>query len=367
MLEDDAAGVGHVQHGAGGVRAFAGDDDGGRGLADVVVDQLQQLLEVVGVSGCGVEQQHPGGPGVVVDAAGAGGGHVGVVSLRSVDRGDGGREDLRGRGRPGRTGRVVGDPLVHGDGLLRHADAVDLDAARPRVDGQLSGEVAGEVAAVGGVAADGERGELLAVQQPGLAGVAHADGGQERVGRLDVAGVGAEVLDRDVRADVPVGLVGAAHPGRRDGGRRAQVQGQLAVRELDGRQRRHRGAPRRRPRPRGAAGPRRRTPRWRPPRRRWRSGSSRPARARAAGRRSRGPAAGCGKPARRRDRRAISSAPDSSTPPPVRPARTHGRARGSSRRLRRPGRRRRPAPSALRPAGLRGPPGAAVSGTSVSG
>ena len=158
MLEDDAAGVGHVQHRAGRVRAFAGDDDGGRGLADVVVDQLQQLLEVVGVSGGGVEEQHPGGPGVVVDAAGAGRGHVGVVSLRPVDRGHRGGEDLRGRGRPGRSGRVVGDPLVHGDGLLGHADAVDLDAARPRVDGQLRGEVAGEVAAVGGVAADGERG-----------------------------------------------------------------------------------------------------------------------------------------------------------------------------------------------------------------
>ncbi len=102
--------------------------------------------------------------------------------------------------------------------------------------------MAGEVAAVGGVAADGEGGQLLAVEQPGLAGVAHADGGQERVGRLDVAGVGAELVDGGVRADVPVGLVRAAHPGRRDGGRRAQVQGQLAVRELHGGERRHRGA-----------------------------------------------------------------------------------------------------------------------------
>ena len=106
VLEDDATGVGHVQHRAGGVGAFAGNDDGGRGLADVVVDQLQQLLKVVGVSGCGVEQQHPGGPGVVVDAAGACRGHVGAVSLRAVDRGDGGGEDLRGqrRSRPHRSG-----------------------------------------------------------------------------------------------------------------------------------------------------------------------------------------------------------------------------------------------------------------------
>ncbi len=242
MLEDDATGLGHVQQHAGRVRTFAGNDDGDRGLADVTVDQLQQLLEIVGVSGCGVEEQHPGGPGVVVDPAGAGRGHVSVVSLRPVDRGHRGGEDLRGRRRRGRPGRVVVDPLVHGDGLLGHADAVDLDAARPRVDGQLSSEVAGEVAAVGGVAADGQRGQLLAVQQPGLAGVAHADGGQQRVGRLDVAGVGAEVLHRGVRADVPVGLVGAAHPGTRDGGRGAQVQRQLALPELDGRQRRHRGA-----------------------------------------------------------------------------------------------------------------------------
>ena len=197
-------------------------------------------------------------------------------------------------GGPGRTGRVVADPLVHGDGFLGHADAVDLHAARPRVDGQLRGEVAGEVAAVGGVAADGERGELLAVEQPGLPGVAHADGGQERVGRLDVAGVGAELVDGGVRADVPVGLVGAAHPGRRDGGRRAQVQRELAV----ARARRPRAAaswcPARRRRPRGGAAPRRRTPRWPPRRHRSRSGSSRPARAREAGRRSRGRAAGSG-------------------------------------------------------------------------
>ena len=242
MLEDDATGVGHVQHRAGGVGAFSGNDDGGRGLSDVVVDQLQQLLKVVGVSGCGVEQQHPGGPGVVVNAAGPCRGHVGAVALRAVDRGDGRGQDLRRSGGPGRTGRVVADPLVHGDGFLGHADAVDLHATRPRVDGQLRGEVAGEVAAVGGVAADGQRGELLAVQQPGLACVAHADGGQQRVGRLDVAGVGAELLDRGVRADMPVGLVGAAHPGRRDGGRRAQVQRQLAFRELHGRERRHRVA-----------------------------------------------------------------------------------------------------------------------------
>ena len=98
MLEDDAAGVRHVQDGARCVGAFAGHDDGGGGLPDVVGDQLQQLLKVLGVSGGRVEQQRPGGPGVVVDAAGARRGHVGVVSLRPVDRGDGGREGFRGRG-----------------------------------------------------------------------------------------------------------------------------------------------------------------------------------------------------------------------------------------------------------------------------
>ena len=240
MLEDDAAGAGHVQHGAGGVGSFAGDDDGGGRLADVVVDQLQQLVQVVRVAGRDVEQEHPGGPRVVVDPAGACGRDVGAVSGRSVDGGDGGREDLRGRRGTGGSGRVVGDPLVHGDGLLRDADAVELDLARPRVDGQLSGEVPGEVAAVGGVAADGEGGELLTVEQPGLPRVAGADGHQERVGRFDVPGVGAEVLDVDVRADVPVGLVGAADPGGGQRGRRAQVQGELAGAELDGRQRRHR-------------------------------------------------------------------------------------------------------------------------------
>ena len=71
VLEDDAAGVGHVQDGAGGVGSFAGDDDGGGRLADVVVDQLQQLVQVVRVAGRGVEEEHPGGPHVVVDPAGA--------------------------------------------------------------------------------------------------------------------------------------------------------------------------------------------------------------------------------------------------------------------------------------------------------
>ena len=98
MLDDDAAGVRHVQDGARCVGTLAGDDDGGGGLPDVVGDQLQQLLKVLGVSGRRVEQQHPGGPGVVVDAAGARRGRVGVMSLRPVDSGDGGREGLRGRG-----------------------------------------------------------------------------------------------------------------------------------------------------------------------------------------------------------------------------------------------------------------------------
>ena len=102
--------------------------------------------------------------------------------------------------------------------------------------------MAGEVPAVGRVAADGEGGQLLAVEQPRLAGVADADGGQERVGRLHVAGGGAEVIDVGVRADVPVGLIGAAHPRCGDGGRCAEVQGQVAVRELHGRERWHRDA-----------------------------------------------------------------------------------------------------------------------------
>ena len=106
VLEDDAAGVRHVQDGARGVGAFAGDDDGGGGLADVVVDQLQQLVQVGRVAGRGVEQEHPGRPDVVVDAAGAGGRDVGVVPGGPVDGGDGGREDLRGRRafRPLRSG-----------------------------------------------------------------------------------------------------------------------------------------------------------------------------------------------------------------------------------------------------------------------
>jgi hypothetical protein len=95
----------------------------------VLGDQLQQLLEVLGVSGCGIQEQHPGGPGVVVDAAGAGRGHVGVVSLRPVDRAHRGGQDFCGCGRPCRSGPVVGDSVVHDDGLFGHADAVDLDAA----------------------------------------------------------------------------------------------------------------------------------------------------------------------------------------------------------------------------------------------
>src|SRR5688572_25183399 len=76
-----------------------------------------------------------------------------------------------------RVGRVGVDPIwVQGGDLAGYSDAVECHGVRPRVAGELGGEVAGEVCAVGGVAGDAGDGQFLHVEQPDMVVVISADG-----------------------------------------------------------------------------------------------------------------------------------------------------------------------------------------------
>ena len=76
-----------------------------------------------------------------------------------------------------RAGRVGADPIrVEGGDLAGYSDAVECHGVRPRVAGELCGEVAGEVSPVGGVAGDIHDGQFLPVQKPDLVVVIGADG-----------------------------------------------------------------------------------------------------------------------------------------------------------------------------------------------
>ena len=118
-------------------------------------------------------------PGVGPGEVRAGGDDVVVVVGGAVDGVDGVGEDLRGGVSAGGVGA---DPVgVERGDLGGDADAVDGGPGRPGVAGDLGGDVPGEVGGVGGVPGEGE-GVVLAVEQPGVAGVGGADGDQQRVG-----------------------------------------------------------------------------------------------------------------------------------------------------------------------------------------
>jgi hypothetical protein len=110
---------------AGDALSWAGDQDGGRGASPLVGDQVEQGPQSRGFLGGGVDQQHPAGPHVVIDLAGATGGDVGGVGGGAVDHGHRIRHDLGGRRVPGRARCVVADPLVQPSRFAGEADAVD--------------------------------------------------------------------------------------------------------------------------------------------------------------------------------------------------------------------------------------------------
>jgi hypothetical protein len=118
-------------------------------------------------------------------------------------------------------------------------DAGDVDAGGPRVAGDLSGQVAGEVVAVGGVTGDAHV-EVFEVEEPELVVLAQADGDQERVGRGLVGDVGSDLVGGDVSGDPPVVAVVAARPWGGQFGRLAEVDHDVGGGEFDGRQLRHR-------------------------------------------------------------------------------------------------------------------------------
>ena len=246
----DSAGASHVQHGPGigglaGIVAGAGDHDRGAGVPDVVDGELEQLGEADGGAGrrCflrigllgavrlvlvallvallvegGVDEDEASSPDVVADLRCAAGDDVHAGLLASVDGGHGVGQSLPGHGAEGvgLVGGVEVDAVAfHGGDLFGDADAVDLDAVRPGVHGQLGGEVADEVAAVGFVAGDGDGGELFAVEKPHVAVVAAADGDEHRVGGGligQLLGLGAEVIEVDVGRASPVHAIGGALP-----------------------------------------------------------------------------------------------------------------------------------------------------------
>ena len=113
------------------------------------------------------------------------------------------------------------------------ADAVQGDSGRPGVAGDLGGEVAGEVGAVGVVAGDRD-GQVLAVVQPHVAGVAGADGDQQGVGGGLVGDQLAEVGRVGVDGQGPPGAVAVVAPGRGEVSGGAQVQGEVAAADLEG-------------------------------------------------------------------------------------------------------------------------------------
>jgi hypothetical protein len=232
---------------------------------------------------------------------------------------------MRG-GRVCSTG-VGADPVgVEPGDLGRDADAVQGHRVGPGVAGDLGGEVAGEVVAVGGVSGQGDR-EVLAVEQPHVAGVAGADGDEQRVGGDLVGDEVPEDCGVGAGRQRPAGLVpevgprwasclGRAGAGSGRGGRaRRRPRRAWAARRGPGRRR-------------GGAGPRRRTRRraawWS---RRW-PRSSRPGPGPAAGWRRCGRGGG-GAPAWR----GVAAAGSTSTRPGPdrRPGRRAATAPGSRR------------------------------------
>ena len=155
-------------------------------------------------------------PGVGAGQVRAGGDDVVVVVGGAVDGVDGVGEDLRGGVGAGGVGA---DPVgVEGGDLGGDPDAVDGGPGRPGVAGDLGGDVPGEVGGVGGVPGEGE-GVVLAVEQPGVAGVGGADGDQQRVG----GGLVRDELAQGVR--VGAGGQGPGSPVAQVGPRGGQRRG----------------------------------------------------------------------------------------------------------------------------------------------
>ena len=156
-------------------------DDGRAGPRRMIPDEGEQPVERA-TRQRPIHQDEPALPHVaaqVVDAAG-GSGHVMVGAL--VD-GRPGRSD-RGVQRCGVLETVVADARrVERHGLRRDPDAVELNLARPRVDGNLGRQIASEVGGVGRVTGQADRADLFEVNQPRSAIVVQSHGDELRIGR----------------------------------------------------------------------------------------------------------------------------------------------------------------------------------------
>jgi len=169
------------------------DEQRGSGLAGVVVQQPTELGGEVGLEGR-VEEQDPAVPERVVEEGGPAGGDVQVRFAGAVDHGDG-VGDHRGRN----VGCVVvaDAARVEFDCLGGEPYAFDANVARPRVDGQLGGGVADEVARVVGVSGDVQDAGFLQVVQPLVAVVVGAEGDELGVRRGQRRVQGPDVLEVD--------------------------------------------------------------------------------------------------------------------------------------------------------------------------
>ena len=229
VLHQDAPGGGELQGGQRPVRVGAGDDDGGSGPAAVGGDQVEQLADDGGVRVGGVEQQHPGRPGVLAGLVGSCGDGVEVLVGGAVDRGERVGQDRVGHDRVRAAPSVGGGVAAAAGGRRCHwcvvgadpvwvergefgggAGAVHRDAGGPGVAGDLGGDVPGQVGGVGGVPGQGD-GEVFEVEQPRVAGVGGADGDQQRVrGGLSRFALSRFALPRQVGGGVGGQLPGAA-------------------------------------------------------------------------------------------------------------------------------------------------------------
>src|SRR5918999_702719 len=103
---------------------------------------------------------------------------------------------------------------VEGGDLAGDTDAVDSDLLRPRVAGQLSCEIAGEVCAVGGVAGDGDDAQFLPVQHPDLVTL-RADGAKQWIRRRLIFRLGSQVSELDAGGHPPTAPVVGRLPSSR--------------------------------------------------------------------------------------------------------------------------------------------------------
>ena len=140
-----------------------------------------------------VDEDEPAVPEVAAEVLGAavGGGDAVVGALLQGHAGgnDGGVQRRRVV-----EGVVVDAGGVEGDCFGCDADALQVHRARPGIDRDLSGQVAGEVGRVRGVASQADGAKLFEVDQPGGAGVVLTDGDHLRV-RRSAAGLRPVIVD----------------------------------------------------------------------------------------------------------------------------------------------------------------------------